>query len=164
MNEVFEKEEYQRIFKPADSYKVGPAYFEGLFKGDDINSIWSSKVEPLLREYVRGRDDAEMFILDCKTALTGGSNGDESYKFLKEIIKNIFGLGQAPKDNIVKKFFEGSEDYNTVVNKIKDKYKNKKVKDNIENNENLKEEIEQILSVKNGNDDELGLPSDQNIL
>ena len=164
MNEVFEKEEYQRIFKPADSYKVGPAYFEGLFKGDDINSIWSSKVEPLLREYVRGRDDAEMFILDCKTALTGGSNGDESYKFLKEIIKNIFGLGQAPKDNIVKKFFEGSEDYNTVVNKIKDKYKNKKVKDDIENNENLKEEIEQILSVKNGNDDELGLPSDQNIL
>ena len=164
MNEVFEKEEYQRIFKPADSYKVGPAYFEGLFKGDDINSIWSSKVEPLLREYVRGRDDAEMFILDCKTALIGGSNGDESYKSLKEIIKNIFGLGKAPRDNIIDKFFKNSKDYNAVVNKIKDKYKDEELKDEIENNENLKDVIEQILSVKNGNDDESGLPSDQNIL
>ena len=166
MNEVFEKEEYQRIFKPADSYKVGPAYFEGLFKGDDINSIWSSKVEPLLREYVRGRDDAENFILDCKNALIGGSNGDKSYRSLKKIIKDIFSLKQAPRDNAIDYFFKDSKDYNAVVDKIKNKYESegKKANGDIYNNEKLKEVIEQKLSRQNGNVDESGLSSDQNIL
>lgn len=69
MNNVFEKVEYVSIFKTPEDYHVGPAYFKGLFTGDSMESIWANKVEPILREYVRGRKESEDFINACRTAL-----------------------------------------------------------------------------------------------
>lgn len=70
MNEqVIESEDYRMIFRTPKDYFVGPAYFKGLFKGDSMENIWKNKVEPLLKEYVRGRDETEEFIGKCKNAL-----------------------------------------------------------------------------------------------
>ena len=66
MNKVFE--DYTKIFRTPKDYYVGPAYFEGLFKGQSMESIWVNKVEPLLNEYIRGRD-AGNFIEEAKQKL-----------------------------------------------------------------------------------------------
>lgn len=49
-----------------ESYNIGPAYF----KNGDKNSIWTTKVEPILYEYCRGRkaDKTEEFIKKCEAA------------------------------------------------------------------------------------------------
>ena len=66
MNKVFE--DYTKIFRTPKDYFVGPAYFEGLFKGQPMESIWANKVEPLLNEYIRGRD-AGNFIEEAEKKL-----------------------------------------------------------------------------------------------
>ena len=66
MNSVFSEDQFKRIFKTPKDYYVGPAYFKGLFKNDTKDAIWRNKIEPLLREYVRGRIEAEDFIDKCK--------------------------------------------------------------------------------------------------
>ncbi len=76
MNNVFNDEEYKRIFRPAEDYYVGPAYFGSLFKGDTKNNVWANKVEPILREYVRGRENADEFIRKCKEAYDGKQQED----------------------------------------------------------------------------------------
>ena len=57
LNGVINDPEYSYIFRPAKDYFVGPAYFKSFFAGETIENIYSRKVEPLLYEYVRGRDD-----------------------------------------------------------------------------------------------------------
>lgn len=57
-----------------ENYHVGPAYFKEnnvVSVHEYLENVWSSRVEPLLREYVRGRkaDIVETFINDCKAAL-----------------------------------------------------------------------------------------------
>ncbi len=63
MNELFK--DYPKIFRAPEDFFVGPAYFEGLFKGQSMESIWTNKVEPLLNEYIRGRDAGD-FIKEAK--------------------------------------------------------------------------------------------------
>ena len=74
MNQVFKQPDYTTIFKTPEAFFIGPAYFEGLFKGISMNDIWINKVEPLLKEYIRGRDTktAERFVEDCHNALITG--------------------------------------------------------------------------------------------
>ena len=78
MNEVFNDESYKRIFKTPEDFYVGPAYFKGLFNGESMDNIWVNKVEPLLREYVRGREEADDFIKDCWEALCESEKSEET--------------------------------------------------------------------------------------
>ena len=61
-----------------ENYHVGPAYFKSSDEKDLIkylNQVWITRIEPLIKEYVRGRkaDLVESFIQDCKTALLGNA-------------------------------------------------------------------------------------------
>ena len=61
-----------------ESYHIGPAYFKNLFDGngkDNRDTIFNEKIEPLLREYTRGRDSQTVinFIKACNDALLGKS-------------------------------------------------------------------------------------------
>lgn len=68
-------------------FKIGPAYFKG-YDGENLEDIWKHNIEPILREYVRGRQSAENdnFIDNCHKALmndvkqndtnTGNQNSD----------------------------------------------------------------------------------------
>lgn len=72
-----------------ESYHIGPAYFKNLFDSngnDNRETIFNEKIEPLLREYTRGRNSekVEALISGCKNALfdkskttdtSGGNNG-----------------------------------------------------------------------------------------
>lgn len=64
-----------------ESYHIGPAYFKNLFDEDDndnLETIFSERIEPLLREYVRGRsaDKINNFITECKKILLAEVSGD----------------------------------------------------------------------------------------
>ncbi len=78
MNSVFSEDQFKRIFKTPKDYYVGPAYFKGLFKNDTKDAIWRNKIEPLLREYVRGRDKADVFINTCESKYLGKKIGNVS--------------------------------------------------------------------------------------
>lgn len=69
-----------------ESYHIGPAYFKNLFDSngnDNRETIFNEKIEPLLREYTRGRnsDTVGKLIDDCRVKLglpkkySGGNNG-----------------------------------------------------------------------------------------
>lgn len=49
-------------------FKIGPAYFKE-YDGDNLNDIWTHNIEPILKEYMRGRQGADKFISECKAAL-----------------------------------------------------------------------------------------------
>ncbi len=87
MNNVFKQEAFKRIFRTPEDFFIGPAYFGGLFKGDTKSSVWANKVEPILREYVRGRDNAEEFINACKFVYNG--NGKVSDKKASNNIEKL---------------------------------------------------------------------------
>ena len=73
-------------------FKIGPAYFkdydvkegfklyekEGVLNQENhkknLNAIWELNIEPVLREYVRGRQGADEFIAKCKRALLSEKN------------------------------------------------------------------------------------------
>lgn len=64
-----------------ESYHIVPAYFKNLFDEDDndnLETIFSERIEPLLREYVRGRsaDKINNFITECKKILLAEVSGD----------------------------------------------------------------------------------------
>lgn len=64
-----------------ESYHIGPAYFKNLFDedgNDNLETIFSERIEPLLREYVRGRsaDKINNFITECKEKLLPEVSGD----------------------------------------------------------------------------------------
>ena len=51
------------------AYEVGPAYFlklQGL--DNNFDNLWKMNLEPLLREYLRGYNNAKKIIEDCKNA------------------------------------------------------------------------------------------------
>ena len=51
------------------AYMVGPAYFLKLGNnGGDFERLWKMNLEPLLREYLRGYNNAKKIIEDCKNA------------------------------------------------------------------------------------------------
>ncbi len=53
-------------------YQLGPAYFKK-YRGDDssLELIWEENIEPILKEYVRGRDNEGAFIAGCRTIFLG---------------------------------------------------------------------------------------------
>lgn len=73
-------------------FKIGPAYFkdydvkegfklyekEGVLNQENhkenLNAVWELNIEPVLREYVRGRQGADEFIAKCKRALLSEKN------------------------------------------------------------------------------------------
>ena len=60
------------------AFAIGPAYFKG-YDGKNLTTIWERNIEPILKEYVRGRQKADTFIKDCRAALglPQESDGDE---------------------------------------------------------------------------------------
>lgn len=86
MNNVISDNTYKKLGLN-ESYHIGPAYFKNLFDGGDIKNnletIFKEKIEPLLREYTRGRDTKTVndLIDNCRGKLelpkkySGGNNG-----------------------------------------------------------------------------------------
>lgn len=77
MNNVISGDTYKKLGLN-ESYHIGPAYFKNLFDGngkDNRDTIFNEKIEPLLREYTRGRDTQTVinFIKACNDALFGKS-------------------------------------------------------------------------------------------
>ncbi len=73
--------EMNRIISESDvglnkDYHIGPAYYKGADTDDRLAAIYYRKIEPLLNEYVRGRDDEiiESFLSDCEETLLGNSD------------------------------------------------------------------------------------------
>ena len=63
-NAIWNKEKNEGIEGFSSSYHIGASYFLNLknYKADSdkgFNSLWNYHLEPLLREYLRGMDDAE---------------------------------------------------------------------------------------------------------
>lgn len=59
-------------FNLNEAYQIGHAYFKS-YNGDNIKDIWKYKVEPILKEYVRGRE-AKKFIEACENELINTTN------------------------------------------------------------------------------------------
>lgn len=55
-----------------EAYHIGPAYFK-TFNGENLEVIWTERVEPILREYCRGRDISLVneFVEECRKELFG---------------------------------------------------------------------------------------------
>lgn len=73
--------ELNRIISESDvglnkDYHIGPAYYKGANSKEELTTIYYRKIEPLLNEYVRGRDDEiiESFLSDCEETLLGSSD------------------------------------------------------------------------------------------
>ncbi len=49
-------------------FKIGPAYFQK-YDGSNLKDIWEHNIEPILKEYMRGRQGAKDFIDKCEAAL-----------------------------------------------------------------------------------------------
>ena len=56
-----------------ESYQIGPAYFK-TYDGTNLETIWQTRIEPLLREYYRGRpkEKTERFLGACRKGLLDG--------------------------------------------------------------------------------------------
>lgn len=52
------------------AFAIGPSYFSG-YDGTEkkLQDIWKHNIEPILKEYMRGRQGADKFIGNCKAAL-----------------------------------------------------------------------------------------------
>lgn len=72
MNEVISGESGKR-FGLNEDYHIGPAYFKDYDKaksmGENLDDIWKQNIEPILKEYLRGKNGVDKFIDDCHTAL-----------------------------------------------------------------------------------------------
>lgn len=69
-----DSEEKNGIEGLSSSYHIGGAYFldkNGKERTDDYDNIWELRLEPLLREYLRGRTDAEDRLNDLENAYYG---------------------------------------------------------------------------------------------
>lgn len=72
MNKVISGESGKR-FGLNEDYHIGPAYFKDYDKNksmdENLDDIWKHNIEPILREYLRGKNGVDKFIDDCHTAL-----------------------------------------------------------------------------------------------
>lgn len=79
-------------FRLSEAYQIGPAYFKN-FDGtkESLENLWKEKVEPILREYVRGYEKTEIenFINLCKDQL-----------FEDNIIKLFDGSEDDPENDV----------------------------------------------------------------
>lgn len=57
-------------------YQIGPAYFKD-YDGKNIklDSIWNNNIEPILKEYLRGRSSCQLFVDECKSAFDKAKSG-----------------------------------------------------------------------------------------
>lgn len=80
MNEVISGESDKR-FGLNEDYHIGPAYFKDYDKaksmGKNLDDIWKRNIEPILREYLRGKNGVDKFINDCHKALMNDQSGDK---------------------------------------------------------------------------------------
>lgn len=63
-----------------EAYHIGPAYFK-TYDGNNLEVIWTERLEPILREYCRGRSKSvvDQFVEECQKTLfeeTEGSYGN----------------------------------------------------------------------------------------
>ena len=70
-------------FGLSTAYQIGPAYFKEYNYDDDSKSredIWERRIEPILREYVRGRssEKIEKFIRKCREVFVGSAKETET--------------------------------------------------------------------------------------
>lgn len=58
-------------FGLGEAYHIGPAYFKSMSEGEELEDVFSHRIEPLLREYTRGQNaqDVEELIQKCKEKL-----------------------------------------------------------------------------------------------
>jgi|GEM_PF-6524241 len=77
MNTVISDESFN--FGLSVAYHIGPAYYKS-YTGNNIDAIWENKIEPILREYTRGRsnDSVEQFISKCLDSLYDRLNSDNA--------------------------------------------------------------------------------------
>lgn len=72
MNKVISGESGKR-FGLNEDYHIGPAYLKDYDKaksmGENLDDIWKHNIEPILREYLRGKNGVDKFINDCHKAL-----------------------------------------------------------------------------------------------
>ncbi|MDB8749718.1 AAA family ATPase [Ruminococcus bicirculans] len=80
MNEVISGESGKR-FGLNEDYHIGPAYFKDYDKaksmGKNLDDIWKRNIEPILKEYLRGKNGVDKFINDCHKALMNDQSGDK---------------------------------------------------------------------------------------
>lgn len=80
MNEVISGESGRR-FGLNEDYHIGPAYFKDYDKaksmGENLDDIWKHNIEPILKEYLRGKNGVDKFINDCHKALMNDQSGDK---------------------------------------------------------------------------------------
>ncbi len=80
MNEVISGESGKR-FGLNEDYHIGPAYFKDYDKaksmGENLDDIWKRNIEPILKEYLRGKNGVDKFINDCHKALMNDQSGDK---------------------------------------------------------------------------------------
>lgn len=86
MNKVISEDKGKKLGLN-ESYHIGPAYFKNLFNGNDVKenliTIFDEKIEPILREYTRGRDSKTIsdFVDKCREKLLdekSNNSGEET--------------------------------------------------------------------------------------
>ena len=73
MNEVMTSTEFEK-FGLSEAYHIGPAYFKSYDGTDEsMETIFTQKIEPILREYTRGRKttDVNVLVNKCHDTLLG---------------------------------------------------------------------------------------------
>ncbi len=79
MNNVFSKEEFRK-FGLTEDYYIGPAYLKE-YDGKNLPEIFGHEIEPILREYTRGRnkEDIDKFVSECakKMGLEKGNTAND---------------------------------------------------------------------------------------
>lgn len=80
MNAVISGESGKR-FGLNEDYHIGPAYFKDYDKNksmdENLDDIWKRNIEPILREYLRGKNGVDKFINDCHKALMNDQSDDK---------------------------------------------------------------------------------------
>lgn len=58
-------------FGLTEDYQIGPAYFKGVYDDRQLGNAFTNRIEPLLREYLRGRrsEDVNAFLEQCRNCL-----------------------------------------------------------------------------------------------